>query len=59
MLILTIEVDAPEDMAQGYKEAAISYDLEKYGCVKVWKIEEILPRQGRISAAEWTERRKR
>lgn len=58
MLILTIEVDAPNDMAQGYKEA-ISYDLEKYGCVKVRKIEEILPRQGRISAAEWIERRER
>lgn len=58
MLILTIEVDAPEDMAQGYKEA-ISYDLEKYGCVKVRMIEEILPRQERISAAEWIERRER
>lgn len=56
MLILTIEIDAPLEMAQGFKEA-LSYDLEKkYGCVKVTKIEEYLPVQTRITKAEWLER---
>ena len=47
MLIITIKVNAPSGQAQGIKEA-IAMDLEKYGDVKVTKVEEILPSQQKM-----------
>ena len=44
MLRITLEVNAPGEQALGIKEA-IAMDLEKYGDVKVIKVEEILPKQ--------------
>lgn len=47
MLIITIEVNAPSGQTQGIKEA-IAMDLEKYGDVKVTKIEEVHPKQQKL-----------
>ena len=46
MLKLTIEIDALADTAQGVKEQ-IAMDLEKYGDVRVVKVEEIGQRKWR------------
>lgn len=47
MLVITIKVNAPSVCAQGIKEA-IAMDLEKYGEVKVTKIEESCYKQERL-----------
>lgn len=39
MLVITIQVDAPLNSAQGIKER-IAMDLEKYGRVQVTSVEE-------------------
>ena len=54
MLRITLEVNAPGEQALGIKEA-IAMDLEKYGDVKVIKVEAILPEQTRFlfSAGEF------
>lgn len=44
MLIITIEVDAPESWAQAIKEA-LAMDLEKYGDTRVVSVEEVEPLQ--------------
>lgn len=42
MLVITIQVDAPQGSEQGLKER-IAMDLEKYGRVQVTSIEEEAP----------------
>ena len=46
MLRITLEVDAPAEAAQGVKEQ-IAMELEKYGDVRVVKVEEIGQRKWR------------
>ena len=46
MLKLTIEVDAPADAVQGVKEQ-IAMELERYGDVRVVKVEETGQRKWR------------
>lgn len=51
-MIIIIQVNAPMDTAQGFKEA-IAMDLEKYGCVKVLEVREDRPaEQMRIGGME-------
>lgn len=42
MLTITVEVNAPVELAQGVKEQ-IAMELEKFGDVRVVKIEETKP----------------
>lgn len=44
MIIITIEVDAPESWAQAIKES-LAMDLEKYGDTRVVSVEAIEPQQ--------------
>lgn len=46
MLRITLEVDAPADAAQGIKEK-IAMDFERYGDVRVVKVEETGQRKWR------------
>lgn len=47
MLIITVQVDAPQGAAQAVKEALAQY-CEYFGDSKVVKIEEVFPEQIRM-----------
>lgn len=44
MLIVTVEVDAPAELAQGVKEDLAMY-LERFGLSRVVSVEAVYPRQ--------------
>lgn len=60
MLILTIQVDAPDGSAQAVKEHLAMY-LERFGDTKVLSIKEEIPQQMRLGNHEYpgTPQRKR
>ena len=56
MLIITIQVNAPQGAAQGVKEALAQY-CEYFGDCKVVNIQEIVPEQIRMDQLQGPPRR--